>query len=356
MRQVSIDLLRTAAIVVMVAVHFLENLSGYVPIVAGFGAPVFAFLSGMSHQLWTDGLDRKGVAQDDIARQSVRRGLFVFGVGIAFNVLVWLPEDVFNWDILTLIGTGLVVLEGARRLPLPVVVTAIATIVAVSPAARALVEWEAYWPEHYFDPDMSLSDTVVGYLVTGYFPLLPWLAYPLAGHALARVVYRRGASPDPARALRVGVPLIVLSLALLAVHHLGGERGARTVAGWTTFPSSTAYLLGTLGMVPTLFALAWWALDREGAPLGRSAFARGVTIFSRYSLSIYVLHHVVHLWPLWIHGHFHGDEPTAFWMVAMDPLTAGLLGLAFVVAAFVLVRWLHRTGRPSLETVMRWLC
>ena len=53
MRYSSIDILRASAIVVMVIVHFLENLSGvreWSP--DGFGAPLFTFLTGMSYWLW----------------------------------------------------------------------------------------------------------------------------------------------------------------------------------------------------------------------------------------------------------------------------------------------------------------
>ncbi len=68
-----------------------------------------------------------------------------FGVGIAFNVLVWFPEGTFNWDVLTLIGSALLVLNIARRLPVPSIIFAAAMIIAVSPALRVLTDYPAYW-------------------------------------------------------------------------------------------------------------------------------------------------------------------------------------------------------------------
>ena len=90
-RLVSIDLLRTIAIVTMVLVHFAENLSGHTPAFAGIGAPLFVFLSGASYFLWSDARLARGESEVEVTRISVRRGLFVFGAGFAFNLFVWLP-------------------------------------------------------------------------------------------------------------------------------------------------------------------------------------------------------------------------------------------------------------------------
>ena len=60
MRYSSIDILRTFAIFVMVLVHFGENLSGYTSPFTGFGAPLFAFLSGVSYRLWMIGQESRG--------------------------------------------------------------------------------------------------------------------------------------------------------------------------------------------------------------------------------------------------------------------------------------------------------
>ena len=115
MRYVSIDILRTFAIVVMVFVHFAENLAGFEFPGAGFGAPIFALLSGVGYRLWLEGRRARGASQEEISKVSIRRGLFVLGVGFLFNVLVWLPEDTFNWDVLTLIGAALLILNGKRK-------------------------------------------------------------------------------------------------------------------------------------------------------------------------------------------------------------------------------------------------
>lgn len=184
MRYPSIDILRTFAICVMVLVHFGENLSGFHSPITGFGAPLFAFLAGVSYCLWSRAQTVRGKSESEISRISVRRALFVFGVGFAFNIFVWLPEDIFNWDVLTFIGASLLFLTVTRHLPLQVLtVISIASLLA-SPVLREIVDYAAYWQNDYFDPDMTLADVIIGFLVTGYFPLLPWIVFPLAGFHL----------------------------------------------------------------------------------------------------------------------------------------------------------------------------
>ena len=89
MRYSSIDILRTFAIFSMVIVHFVENLSGSDFVPSGFGAPLFTFLSGVSYRLWLNSQEARGRSDADISKVTIRRGLFLFGVGFVFNVL-WL--------------------------------------------------------------------------------------------------------------------------------------------------------------------------------------------------------------------------------------------------------------------------
>src|SRR4051794_6993289 len=108
----------------MIQVHFVGHLSpragpyawlyeasaalGLIP------APLFTFVSGVSYGLWVRKQEALGKGDAAITKVTLRRGLFLFGAGVAFNVLVWLPEDTFNWDVLTLLGAALVLLAFAR--------------------------------------------------------------------------------------------------------------------------------------------------------------------------------------------------------------------------------------------------
>jgi uncharacterized membrane protein len=361
-RLASIDLLRTIAIVTMVLVHFSENLSGYTPPLAGLGAPLFVFLSGTSYFLWSDALVARDLSDDAIARVSVRRGLFIFGAGFAFNLFVWLPEDIFDWDVLTFIGSALVMLAFMRRLPREVLVLVAAVSLLVAPILRGMAGYAEYWENGYFECDLTLSDVLVGYLATGYFPLLPWITLSLAGYATASWLFSRraggsGPGADPLRIAAIGMGLVAVSaVLLLARPFLAGPVAAGMLGGWTMFPPTTEYVTGMLGVAMASLALGHRFVDPIAAS-GRLAGAFGVArTFSQYSLTIYVVHHVVHLWPLWIYGFTATGEPAAYWMLALPAGMSLALGGGFLVACFLVLRTIGSRRTFGFEALMRWVC
>jgi hypothetical protein len=75
-----------------------------------------------------------------------------------------------------------------------------------------------------------------------------------------------------------------------------------------------------------------------------------------FSLTVYVLHHMV-LWPLWIYGAWTGHEDvTIFWRRAMSPPLAFALSLVFIVAFHFLLRGLEKVNSYSLESLRRRVC
>ena len=371
MRQPSIDILRTLAIALMVVVHFVENLSGatglnggpmagayrhwWLP--TGFAAPLFTFLSGVSYHLWLRTQEARNRSDDAISRATIRRGLFLFGLGFAFNVLIWLPEDTFNWDILTLLGCALVALDVARRMPPAVVALACGIVVAASPILRAVADYPAYWSLGYYEYDVALDDVLLGFLVTGYFPILPWIAFPLAGFLLAPALFPApGAAPaGGARPTLLGSALVAAAaLTLLLRPYLPADLRPGT-SGWTMFPAATTYVFGTLGVTILATTILSRIADHDGAASrpGAGAWAGAI---SRHSLSIYLLHHAIHIWPLWAWGTAMHDNATALWQRALPASVSLGLAAVFLVSAAVLFRWMDRNRVPSIESLLRWLC
>lgn len=359
MRYPTIDILRTLAIFLMVLVHFSENLSGLVWQFAGFGAPHFALLTGLSYRTWLASQERKGRSEDEISKVTTRRGLFLFGLGLAFNVLVWMPEDVFNWDVLTLIGTAILLLNWARRVPPLVLVVACLLMFGLSPALRTLADYPAYWAEGFFDPDMTLSDLLIGFLAIGYFPLIPWLTYPFVGFLLGGLLYEQPEIEQrPWRQLAIlGGVFIAIGLAAIIFRSTLPEAiGKGFFTGWTMFPPSSEYLLTTIGTGLLTISLGHRWIDLNPSVPKESWWLTIATTFSRHSLTVYLLHHVVHLWPLWIYGAYAGSELTEFWRVAMPATVSVPLAGLFLVLCYFLLRWMDRTGRGGAEKWMRWLC
>ncbi|MCO6454387.1 MAG: DUF1624 domain-containing protein [Pirellulaceae bacterium] len=359
MRYSSIDILRTLAIAVMVIVHFEENLSGYIPPIAGLGAPLFAFLSGMSYRLWVQGQEARQASDEDISKVSIRRGLFVFGVGFAFNILVWLPEDTFNWDVLTFIGAALLLLNQVRHLPLLIPILIGILSLLLSPALRALADWPDYWVEGYFDPDMTLSDVLVGFLVTGYFPMFPWITFSLAGFVTASLIMRPADEPPPPLRppLLLGAALVTVSaIAVLLTPYLPPPLTRYLVEGWSMYPPTVPYVAGTLGMALILVAGCSLAIDRNPRSARYGRALEVAKMFSRHAFTIYLVHHFVHIWPLWIYAVIQGQEPTAYWKNALPTTVSLPLALLFLLACYLVLRRLGPDSRYGVESWMRWLC
>jgi uncharacterized membrane protein len=346
----------------MVLVHFGENLSGFHSPLTGFGAPLFAFLAGVSYCLWSRAQTARGKSESEISRISVRRALFVFGVGFAFNVFVWLPEDIFNWDVLTFIGASLLFLTVTRHLPSQVLtVISIASLLA-SPVLREIVDYASYWQNDYFDPDMTLADIIIGFLVTGYFPIFPWIVFPIAGFQAGAILFvDSGNSSDsqqsPWLIVITGMILLVASMLLLGIRpYLPAMLSQKVLGGWTMFPATIEYITCTLGLALMLLGLMHLYVDLNPSVANYQNALQVPKAFSRYSFTIYVLHHIVHLWPLWVYTMATGQEPTDVWMKVM-PLTASIsLAVLFLFCVYGLVSVLGHERHYGIEACMRWLC
>ncbi len=369
----SIDVLRSLAIVLMVVVHFVENLAGsyaadggpfiganrYWWMPTGFAAPLFTFLSGVSYRLWAEAQRSRGRPSEAIAKVSVRRGLVLLLLGFAFNVLVWMPEDVFNWDILTLIGVSAFALEIARRTSPAVPLTASVLVIGLAPVLRSVAGYRDWWTAGFYEYDFTLADVVLGFFVTGYFPVFPWLAFPLAGFLAMPLIFgddhHAAASPAgyPRRGLLAGGGLIAVAAVIVAARVVVPSNDPLDRA-WGMFPPTTAYVLGTLGLAMLASSLLHGLLD--GRSNERTGLLRVAGAMSRHSLSLYLLHHVAHVWPLWVWGGLTSDEPTTYWQVAMPVPAAIACAAAFLmVAAWLSIR-MDRPGASSAESMLRWVC
>jgi hypothetical protein len=354
--------MRMIAIFLMVLVHFIENLSGTNWNLAGLSAPLFSFLVGMSYFLWIEGLDRKGNSETDISKASIRRGAFLFGLGFAFNVLVWLPEDTFNWDILTLVGVTYFALNLARQLPISVILFFCFMVILVSPVLKSTADYPSYWTEGFFDPDMILSDVILGFLVTGYFPIFPWIIYSLIGFVVAKYVFVHSTADSVSNVtlkplVWIGILLVSLSFIMQGIRNLLPNYSLKPfIEGWTMFPASLEYILTSLGWALLLFSFFHHFIDKNPKSIRYKPFIKFASLFSRNSLTMYILHHVVHLWPLWIYGLWMGQDATSYWRYAMPTYYSVPLAIIFIVGSYFLFRWMEKTNRVGIEGLMRKWC
>jgi hypothetical protein len=119
------------------------------------------------------------------------------------------------------------------------------------------------------------------------------------------------------------------------------------------YPPSVEYVTMTAGISITLFCAGQLWFDRWLAIPSLKRLHNLVGLFSRNSLTVYVLHHALHIYPLWLYGLAQGQDATEYWRTAMPFNWAlGLAGV-FLVFCYGFLKWLERTERRGIEGLMR---
>ncbi|MHC4464625.1 MAG: heparan-alpha-glucosaminide N-acetyltransferase domain-containing protein [Planctomycetota bacterium] len=366
-RLASVDVLRAIAILLMIQVHFVYNLSPReastaalydLSIVLGvLPAPIFTFLVGLSLWLWLRREVALGRSELELSKVIIRRGLFLFGAGLAFAVFVWSPKEVFDWDILTLIGASTLILFTLRKLAPEKLVALAILVLLISPPLRTATGYASHWRGEEYIYTFTMRDVVLGFLLQGYFPLLPWIVFPLIGFATGKHYL----GDELGQRLR-GWRILVVGMGLVGLAGLGScfsDEVPQAVSGYISelsfYPASTTFIFGTLGV--TLLGL--WALyrgldSREILPGGAvlSFFSR----YSRFSLTTYIMHHVAHLWPLYLLATWKGEhEPSSYYRKAVSTPVAFVLALLFIAGFHVVLVVLERRRKYNFEAFLRWL-
>jgi uncharacterized membrane protein len=358
----SIDVLRALAILLMVQIHFVENLSsgesaGWLyDLSQAFGmlsAPLFTFLVGVSLYLSATKQAARGRSSALIVTRAFKRGAFLFVAGLVFAVVIWLPDQVFDWDILTLIGASIPIVVLLRRLPARYLLLIALAILALSPQLRVSGHYAAHWDQWgEYVYDFTWSDVLWGFFANGYFPIFPWLVFPLVGYATG-VLYLGGAAASRRRWLAwCGAGL----LGLAAIGAWAGESVTgplrRFLSPVEFYPATTTYVLGALGVILLLLWFLHGLLDRRPRSIGRLLTFLGR--YSRFSFTTYVIHHAVHIWPLLFAARLQGGrDPWYYYAEAVTTPVALLLAAGFVVVFYaVITRWERAGARYSLEWML----
>jgi uncharacterized membrane protein len=371
-RYLSIDILRTLALILIIQVHAADHFSENVAspeylfnlsqVFGHMGAPLFALLAGLSYSLWLAVQRRAGLGEDNIVKFSLRRGMFVFALGIAVNVFIWLPGSTFDWEILTLLGASAMILTWARDRRPGVLISVCLLILLVTPPLRDLARHDSYWVDGDFTHANTLGDVLLGFFLNGYFPLLPWLLYGLVGFALGQTCFRT----EGVASLPLVVPLLGILLTALAALGVAFHASPRLPAwaaryyatGWPDGfnPATTVLVLGTLGVSLIAMWVLNHAIDRNPRVAGTG---KVLTFFRRYSsfaLSAYVAHLAVQLWPMWIIAWWQQKAQITFYEGQFMNLPAALVSaVLFVFLFYLLIIVMERHRKYSLEYFMRWI-
>lgn len=183
-----VDCLRGLAVCMMLASNFCFDLyyfyslvhpeSGWLAWFARATAGLFVFLVGVSLTLSLVGIERVG-------RKLVRRGLFIFGLGMVISLCtrIAVGENFVVFGILHLIGVGIILsypFLSFKWLNLLCGILVVAIGVSIS-GMRVDFPWLLFFGVQYS-----------GFASVDYTPLAPWFGLMLVGIFCGKVVYPQG--------------------------------------------------------------------------------------------------------------------------------------------------------------------
>ncbi len=363
----TIDILRTIAILLMIQIHFVDYLGywsdhdtllyAFVERLGVLSAPIFTFLVGISLFI-----SLSKYPPEVARRQTLRRGVAIFIIGLLHNLINWGADSIFDWDILTFIGSALIIVYFLHRITPTWMYLIIFGVIIFSPILREVFDYNHYWDfsasEYIYN--FTFKDIFMGWFLNGYFPIMPWIVFPITGYTMGRAILGESAA-EKQRKLARNYGLLGVLLALMgALSVLLSPQSSLSVYFSPVFfyPASTIYLLIMLGGNLIAFTGLWLLLDANEMSTARAKWTRGrlalpVQRYSRYSLSTYVIHHTAHLYPLYLIGWLKRGDRWYYYSDAMPVWTALLLWVIFVVVFYYVIKqWDKIKGRYSLEWML----
>jgi uncharacterized membrane protein len=319
-RDRGLDALRGLAIVAMVASHLArEVLSSPHPmwlrVFSSIAAPLFITLAGML------------TAQTSAHKQYplgyyLHRGGVILLLAALVDVVLWGIYPFLGCDVLYLIGVAVPLAACFARLSFRGQACWMAAVVLLPRLLRPLLGY----PEEVFSVALSDSpwDIVAGapliahqWLLTGWFPLLPWLGFSFLGVWLFR--WRQAHAAHLPTRMRIA-SLAVIALGLIA-GWLSPSQWIERV-GYTElfYPPTLAYVLVAAGAVLGLFSLAGWTGLTNNQPLVQ---------LGRCPLLMYLVHLALLEWAI---QPLVGDVELAVYLLLYAALLLILVGVAGAVS------------------------
>jgi uncharacterized membrane protein len=343
-RRPGIDALRGVAVLLMVTQHVAywfgvlraKQLIMVTGALGGLAAPIFVTLSGVGVAFSTQ---RHGAENGD--RRLIVRGILLVGFGYLMNLLTPSWFSPLSWYVLHLIGTAMILSPLLRRASDPWVLALIVLCLIVTISVQHLLDT----PLRLFNEDMASPGKPGGVLrfalAEGFFPVLPWLAFFMAGMLAGRWLLAERTD----KIVRLVLAMLVVLALLAAVGYLGA--GFTRQAPWlrffkinTTFYPALTPITLFLMAVSLCFLLAFLAWEQKTAPFGHGA----LTALGRASLTILIVHVALFRESLPRLGLFHRFSPTVTVLATLTVL------LGFTMAALA---WRKIGFKYGAEWVLR---
>lgn len=354
---VSIDILRGLAILLMVQDHCSLIFVGWEEsslIFTGslslglLAAPIFSFIFGLSLFLWMEKKGAVGGDSREVIRSTVRRGLFLFLLGLVLLTCTWGPDKIFTWDILTFLGTSAIILVPVRTWSARRLIILAFVVIMITPPLRTISGCYSIHEDGIFWDVFTLKHVVLGWLIYGFFPLFPWIAVPVVGFAAGKLLTTDSEGRFIARK---AILLTGIGFACMGIVSWFFDKD---------LPSSLEGAPAKYSHMMLMIAVAcigFWILnklfDSRQKQTGMAlAFFKRQSLFS---LSVYVVHLLVFTWSvrllaIWENANYYDDSWNKFPPAVAIPITVFFI----IVWDWVLRRWEAKRAY-SIEGFLHWL-
>src|SRR5260370_1383764 len=250
-------------------------------------AAFFIFLAGVSFALVTEKLREKGIARSAVAKQTIRRGAEIFGMGLLFRVqefalgYPWSPwTDLLRVDVLNILGLSMMLMgvlcwlsAGTASVPdsadssigiADFVARSRNNTIVAALFAAALVAlatpplWTTHrprllpWPLESYINGVHIFDKPQPWL----FPLFPWSAFAFAGLAIGLFLFTRFARRSEGLAFAAIGGTGILAGALSVLFDTSPVKLYAVYDYWHTSPSFFLMRCGILLLI--LFLVYAW--------------------------------------------------------------------------------------------------
>jgi uncharacterized membrane protein YeiB len=333
----AVDAARGIALIGMMAVHVLSGADGSAGalhnLAGGRSAALFAVLAGVGLALGSGGAHPTAERLRRARRAIPIRAAVIGVIGLSLG-LIDTPVAIILAYYAVLFLVALPVLGwSARRLALAAAGWALLSPV-VSHLLRAAGLNDGPGSNPSWADVTDPGNTVLHLLLNGYYPVLTWVTYLLAGLAVGRLELHRAATGRQLAALGAGLAVGAWLVAALCVHLAGGELalGERLnplafIAGrgdgllddsfYGTTPTESWWFLGVMaphsGSIPDLVHTTGTALLVIGLALmlvpSTGSALRPLAAAGSMTLSLYCGHVLAvglvasadpeHTWPVW---------------------------------------------------------
>lgn len=374
----SIDILRAFAIIFMILCHFPIFLSsGTGPnnflyffsnhLIGDFAAPLFLVLVGISQALAATKKSRELL---------FLRGVVIFLFGMILSVILHHKANLFDWDILPLIGFSIVTLVFCSRQSNSALLIIAFLIIIISPYFRQHSDYLHFWGDQIespqflsklgiykkilFDPVADYSPEFLarsifkGFFFNGYFPIFPWLSFPLVGYVIGRKIIRREIEKllSTFSLQAVGFLLLGFGVAFISVYLNQSNPIANNLSSFSFYPDSFSLILVQFGVVLALFSTVnlYFKNNKANLEISRqNILVDYLRLISRYSLSIYVIHQLIIFWGIKIADSINGNRISYYENCFSTPAAFGL-GLLFLFLLYPALRmWRKFNGKYCFE-------